>query len=93
MPSYFLFGKYSSDSLRDISAKRTRKASEIICSFGGKVHAMYVLLGDCDLLIHADLPGNEEAIQISVALSRATGIGFKTMPAMPVEWFDTRIGK
>ncbi len=93
MPTYFLFGKYSGESLRDISAKRTRKASEIIASFGGKVHAMYVLLGDWDLLIHADLPGNESAIQISVALSRATGIGFHTTPAMPVDWFDKRLGK
>ena len=93
MPAFFLFGKYSPNSLKDVSSRRTRKAAEIIETFGGKVNSMHVMLGEYDIIINADLPGTEEAMLTSVALSRATEIGFTTYPAIPVEWFDKKVGK
>jgi uncharacterized protein with GYD domain len=92
MSTYFLFGKYSSDSIRQISANRTKKASTLIEEHGGKVVAGYALLGKYDLILILELPDNQQAIKLSVALSRMLGIGFTTAPAVSMEEFDKLVG-
>ena len=39
----------------------------------------------------ADLPGIREAMLVSVALTKITGISFSTSPAVPMEQFDELI--
>ena len=55
---------------------------------GGEIISMYALLGANDLVLIVDLPGLEEAMKVSVALGKETGIGFTTSPAVKVEDFD-----
>ena len=88
MATYFLFGKYSAESLRQISPDRTKKAVGVIEKFGGKVRTAYALLGDRDLVFIADLRGTEEAIQTSLALTKLTGISFSTTEAVSIDDFD-----
>ena len=91
MPTFFLFGKYSIDAVKGISAERTVKATAIIGDSGGKVKAAYALLGETDLALIVDLPGVKEAIKTSVELARLLGISFTTAPAITVEEFDKLI--
>jgi len=88
MATYFMFGKYSSKALKEMSAKRTDKAMGLIKKFGGKVNAMYALLGEQDLVLIVDFPGIEGAMKASVALNKLTGIAFTTSPAVTVKEFD-----
>ena len=88
METYFMFGNYSNDSLKQMSADRTQQAMEEIRTLGGTVHAMHALLGPFDLVFCVSLPGNDAAMKASVALSRLTGISFQTCPAVTVEMFD-----
>lgn len=88
MSTYFFFGCYSQSALKEISGKRTGKAAETFKKFGGQVKSIYALLGEHDLVIIAEVPGTEAAMQISLALHRLTGIAFTTAPAVPVEQFD-----
>jgi uncharacterized protein with GYD domain len=88
MNTYFFFGCYSESALREISAKRTEKSAETFKKFGGQVKSVYALLGEHDLVIIAEVPGTEAAMQISMALQKLTGISFTTAPAVPVEQFD-----
>ena len=88
MATFLLLGKYSSESLRHISAKRTEKALKLVKRLGGEVKSMYALLGDYDLAVIIDLPGNEKAMEVSVALGKMTGISFRTSPAVTVQNFD-----
>jgi uncharacterized protein with GYD domain len=88
MATYFMFGKYSAEALKDVSEKRTTKALSIIKKLGGKVKDVYALLGSSDLVLIVDLPGTEEAMKASLALGQLTGIGFTTSPAIKVEKFD-----
>jgi uncharacterized protein with GYD domain len=91
MGTFFMFGRYSQDSVKDISARRTTKTKELIEKMGGKLVGAYALLGDVDLVLILELPGKEEAMKTSVALSKMLGIGFTTAPAVTVETFDKLI--
>lgn len=88
MTTYFLFGKYSPDAVREISAERTDKAIALIKRYGGELKSAYALLGEHDIVIIVDLPDAVQAMKTSVALAKLLGISFSTSPAVTVEEFD-----
>jgi len=88
METYFMFGKYQQDSLNKIGPGRTYKAMDAIQKIGGRVKSVYALLGDDDLVFIVSLPGPAQATLASIALTKTTGITFRTSPAIPVEQFD-----
>ncbi len=88
MATFLMFGKYSVESLKRISGKRTKDAVNLVKKFGGEVKGMYALLGEKDLVFIVTLPGVKEAIKASVSLSKLTGISFTTSPAVTVDEFD-----
>lgn len=93
MATYLMFGKYSSRALQEMSIQRTDKAVELVKQFGGEVQAMYATLGQYDLVFVLSLPGIDEAIKASVALTKLTGITFSTTPAVTVQDFDKLMGE
>ena len=88
MATFLMFGKYSSRALQEMSILRTDKAVDLVKQFGGEVQAMYATLGQQDLVFVVSLPGTDEAMKASVALTKLTGISFNTMPAVTVQDFD-----
>jgi len=88
MVTFMMLGKYSAEALKGISAARTKKAAALMEKLGGQVKGIYALLGQWDLVCIVELPSIQAAMQASVALSKMTGIGFTTAPAVPVEEFD-----
>lgn len=93
MATFLMFGKYSSRALQEMSIQRTDKAVELIKQFGGEVQATYATLGQYDLVFVLSLPGIDEAIKASVALTKLTGITFSTTPAVTVQEFDKLMGE
>ncbi|MCK4977791.1 MAG: GYD domain-containing protein [Anaerolineales bacterium] len=93
MATYFMFGKYSLESVKDISPERTVKAAALITKYGGEVKSGYALLGEKDLVLIVDLPDLERAMKTSVALTKLLGISFTTTPAVTVEDFDKIMGE
>jgi uncharacterized protein with GYD domain len=92
MSTYFLFGKYSMEAVKSISAERTEESVALIKQNGGEFKAGYALLGDIDLVLIVDLPDTEHAMKTSAALSNFLGISFTTAPAVSVEDFDKLMG-
>lgn len=88
MATFIMCGKYSLEALKGIKAERTTKSVKLIEKFGGKVKAMYAVLGERDLVLILDFPGIEEAARASIALTKMTGIAFSTNPAISVDRFD-----
>lgn len=91
MATFFLFGKYSSGALNDLSAGRTEKAVGLIKKFSGELNSMYALLGEKDLVMIVNFPGVEQALKASLAIGKLTGISFSTSQALPVAEFDKLI--
>ena len=88
MSTYFMFGAYSLDSMKAISAERTEKAAALMKKFGGDIQSGYALLGEHDLVLIVDFPDAGQAMKASVALTNLLGISFTTSPAVTVEDFD-----
>jgi uncharacterized protein with GYD domain len=91
MSTFFMLGRYSSEAVKGFSSKRTNEAIGTIEKLGGKVNAMYALLGAYDLVLIVNFPGLEEAMKASIALTKLTEISFSTFPAVTVEQFDKMI--
>lgn len=93
MTTFIMTGKYSAESVKQISGERTVKAGQIVQQCGGTIVGGYATLGDADLLVIAEFPGVAEAMKASVGLNKALGISFSTTPALRIEDFDKLVGK
>ncbi len=91
MSTFFMFGKYSAEAAKGISAARTTRATKVISAAGGKVRGAYSLLGEHDLVLIVDLPSVDAALEVSIALLKLTGIEIVTAPAVDVADFDALI--
>jgi len=88
MATYLMFGTYSPETLKAVSAKRSEEAVALIKKYGGEFKAAYALLGEVDLVVILDLPDTERAMQTSAALTKLLGVSFRTAPAVSVDEFD-----
>lgn len=88
MITFLMFGKYSSEAIKGMSAARTVEANNLIKKNGGEVISQYALLGENDLLFIVNFPSVDDVIRSSVALNELTGISFNSVPAITVEQFD-----
>jgi uncharacterized protein with GYD domain len=92
MATYVMFGKYSLESVKAISAKRSTQALALIKKYGGELKAGYALLGRVDIVVVVDLPDNGRAMQLSAAMAKLLGVSFTTSPAVTFEEFDKLMG-
>lgn len=88
MATYYMFGRYSIDAMKGISAERTKKVVHLIEKLDGNVLSMHALLGRYDLVLVVELPGTESAIKASLGATKLTGISFSTSEAISVQEFD-----
>lgn len=92
MGTYIMLGKYSREGIQGVSADRTRQVGELVEKLGGKVEAIFAVLGKYDLVLRLQLPDTAKAMKASIELGRSTGISFTTLPALSVEEFDRLAG-
>ena len=93
MSIFLMFGKYSSEAVKNISSDRTEKAREVILKNGGKIISMYAVMGEHDLVFTIDFPDANKAVVTSAALYKLTGIHFTSSVVVDVEQFDKLIGE
>jgi uncharacterized protein with GYD domain len=92
MPTYVMFGRYSVEGIKGISAGRSEEARSLIKQNGGELKSAYATLGGTDLVMIVDLPDTAKALATSAALARLTGIAFTTSPAVSIDEFDKLMG-
>ena len=92
MTTFIMMGRYSAESIKEISGERTTKGVQIVQQCGGKFVSAYATMGKTDVLAIVEFPGVREAMKASVALNKALGISFSTVPALYLEDFDKLVG-
>jgi uncharacterized protein with GYD domain len=88
MATYFMFGKYSNESIKEISADRTEKGKAVVEENGGQLQGGYAMLGENDLVLIVDFPGTAQVMKASAALTELLGISFSSTPVVSIEEFD-----
>jgi len=88
MAKFFMYGKYSPEAMKGISAERTQKAMDVIAKAGGKVNSAYAFLGKYDIVLITDFPAVADVMKASIGLNKLTGITFTSFPAITIEEFD-----
>ena len=88
MQTYYMLGKYSKDSLSDISSARTEECARLVEGLGGELVLMNALLGEYDLALIVRFPNNLDAFKVSLAMNKRMGISFVTYPAIKVSDLD-----
>lgn len=84
MATFIMCGKYSQEAIKQISAERHQKVDELLKKLGGEMKGEFCMLGKKDVLFIVELPSTREAMKLSVALSKMTGIAFTTSAAVTV---------
>lgn len=92
MAKFLMLGEYSQEAIKGMSSERTGKVIDVINKSQGRVDSMHALLGSYDLVLLVDFPGISEALKVSIAITKLTGISFTTFPAITVEEFDKIVG-
>jgi len=90
---FLLFGRYSSEAIKDISSDRTENVRDLIKKNNGEIISMYAVMGDHDLVFTINFPDAKNAMATSVALYKLTGIHFTTSAVVDVEQFDTLVAE
>ena len=88
MRTFMVFGKSSSEELKQISLKYRAEVVSLVKDFEGDVKSMYVMLREKYLIFVLVFPGINRAMKASVALSKLTGISFRILPVVPVDEFS-----
>lgn len=88
MATFMMFGRYSAQGLKGISAKRTEETKALIKEHGGELLSGYAVAGGIDIVLTVELPDNARAMAVSAGLTKLTGVAFTTSPAVTLEEFD-----
>jgi len=88
MKTFLMFGKSSSNKLREISLKYRAEVVSLVGNFQGDVRSMYIMLREKYLVRILAFPEIKRAMKAAIALSKLTGISFRILPAVLVDEFS-----
>ena len=89
MPLYVTLAKYTQQGRQNINGvpERFQHARRLVESKGGKVVAIYALLGEWDLMAITESPDEKTAMSIAMAIGKQGNISAQTMTAVSEEDF------
>ena len=92
MPKYLWQASYSSEGLRGVvregGTDRRAAAKNLVEALGGTLEAFYFAFGDADAIIIADLPDEEAATAVALAVNADDRIDLKTTVLLTSEEVD-----
>jgi len=92
MPKYLIEASYTHEGFEGVRTKggssRRDAVAETAKSLGGKLEAFYFAFGDHDAIVLLDLPDNEAAAAVALAVGASGGATTKTTPLLTPEQVD-----
>jgi uncharacterized protein with GYD domain len=92
MPKFLFEASYTLDGVQGIrsagGSARRNAVAELIESLGGKLESLYFAFGDSDVYVTVDLPDNEAAAAVALAVNASGATTSKTVVLMTPEEVD-----
>jgi uncharacterized protein with GYD domain len=92
MPRYMFEASYTVEGVRGLRRQggsgRREAVARAVQSAGGRLEHFYFAFGDHDAIAVADLPDNESAAAVALAVSEAGGASVRTLVLLTPEEID-----
>src|SRR3954465_15418229 len=92
MPKYLLEGSYTPEGVKGIQSaggtSRRDAVAQLAESVGGRLETFYFAFGDHDVYAIVDLPDNESAAAVALAVNSAGGAAIRTVVLLTPEEVD-----
>ncbi len=89
MPSYVTLVNWTDQGIRNVkdAPKRADAFEAAVKANGGTLKELYLVLGDYDIVVVADLPNDETAAKLALATASLGNVRTKTLRAFNREEF------
>ena len=92
MPNYLIEASYTTEGVGGVADKggtaRREAVEQLIASAGGRLECFYFAFGDADVYAIADLPDNEAATAMALAINGSGAVTLETIPLLTPEEVD-----
>ena len=92
MPKYLIEGSYSAQGAEGVRSKggsaRRDAVAEMVSGLGGQVESFYFAFGASDVYVTVDVPDNEAAAAVALAVNASDAIAIKTVVLLTPEEID-----
>jgi uncharacterized protein with GYD domain len=92
MPTFLWKASYTQAGVKGVASEGGSSRREAVKaaaeSVGGTLEAFYFAFGDADVYVIADLPDNEAALAISMAVNSTGTVALETVPLLSPEEVD-----
>jgi uncharacterized protein with GYD domain len=92
MPKFLWKASYTQAGVKGVASEGGSSRREAVKaaaeSVGGTLEAFYFAFGDADVYVIADLPDNEAALAISMAVNSTGTVALETVPLLSPEEVD-----
>jgi uncharacterized protein with GYD domain len=97
MPKYLIKASYTTEGARGIrdqgGTARAKAVAELCESAGGKLESLHFAFGDADVYAVADLPDNESASSLALAVNSVGQVTLETVVLLTPEQVDAAAAK
>jgi uncharacterized protein with GYD domain len=97
MPKFLIDASYTSDGVKGVQSSggtaRVDAVSKAVEGLGGRVESFYFAFGDRDVYTVVDVPDNESAVALAIAVGSSGLVNIRTTPLLSPEQVDAAAKK
>jgi uncharacterized protein with GYD domain len=97
MPRFLIDASYTSDGVKGVQSgggtARVEAVTKAVEGLGGRVECFYFAFGDRDVYTVLDLPDNETAVALAIAVGSSGLVDIRTTPLVTPEEVDAAAEK
>jgi uncharacterized protein with GYD domain len=97
MAKYMIQASYTQEGIKGLmkegAASRVEHIGQLVAGLGGSLEAFYWAFGDTDVFAIADLPDNQTAAGLAMAVGAGGAVSIRTIVLLTAEDMDAGIGR
>jgi uncharacterized protein with GYD domain len=97
MPKFLIDASYTSEGVKGVQSgggtARVEAVSRAVEGLGGRVESFYFAFGDRDVYTVIELPDNESAVALAIAVGASGLVDIRTTPLLTAEEMDAAARK
>jgi uncharacterized protein with GYD domain len=97
MPKFLIDASYTSEGVKGVQSgggsARVEAVTKAVEGLGGKLECFYFAFGDRDVYTVIDLPDNESAVALAIAVGASGLVDIRTTPLVSAEEVDAAAQK